>query len=104
MKNLKQVLEVCRRSMEYDFHRGPLVDVDQRGESGDRPLHVFSMRGDLDAVQVLLAGGANISATGEMENTALFSAIMGGNIDVVKYLVEQGCPLNYRNENGKTAL
>jgi ankyrin repeat protein len=76
----------------------------KHGLSGDTPLHLFSLRGDLEAVQVLLSAGADISAIGEREDTALFSAIMGENIDVVKYLVEHGCPLDHRNEDGKTAL
>src|SRR5579864_4914546 len=59
-ENLKAA-DVLRRYKEEElqaFVEIPLEDVNQVGNFGDRPLHVASIRGNMDEIMALVAGGA----------------------------------------------
>jgi uncharacterized protein len=57
------------------------------------------------AIDVCLANGAKINATGAGGDTALHDAITGrGDLDVILYLVKHGASLAIRNARGQTPL
>jgi len=67
---------------------------------GDSPLHLVSGWGDSEAVEALLAAGAEVDAVGDKGQTPLFQAT---SIEVVKLLVAAGADATIVDEFGETA-
>jgi ankyrin repeat protein len=82
----------------------PLTHVNQVGTFGDRPLHLASYHGDMEAIEALVEGGADVNATGEMGSTPLHNAIEARHAPRVKFLLERGARTDIRNEFGRTAI
>jgi len=60
--------------------------------------------GAVDAVRMLVANGADVSAIDEFEASALHRAALFGFADIVKVLVDAGAALNLKTGNGSTPL
>ncbi len=59
----------------------------------------------LAAIEICLANGADVNATGTNGDTALHFAISGrGDADVIRYLVAHGASLTTKNTRGQTPL
>eukprot|EP00752_Nemacystus_decipiens_P003782 g3482.t1 len=68
-------------------------------------LLAASQFGYLDAVQVLLSGGAYLeSTTSTLNSTALHLAAQWGHLDVVRKLISAGANVNCRRSDGATPL
>jgi len=63
--------------------------LDQCDDNGMTPLITASRNGFRDLVEMLLAAGADINQQG-MPGTALHSAVLGRNIDIVRMLLNAG--------------
>ena len=87
-----------------EFLEVELVDVNQRGNFGNCPLHVAAVRGDVEEIEALVAGGANVNAAGELGNTPLHEAAIQGNIKAVEALLPHGAEPEATNEAGDTPL
>lgn len=87
-----------------DFCEIELTDVNQRGNFGDRPLHVAACHGDIDEILALLEGGAYIDAPGEHGFTALHDAVTQGHAPAVKLLLDFGARRDLKNDWGETAM
>jgi len=75
------------------------------GVSGKTPsLLTACYENDLNAIQELISGGADINQQDEDGWTALFEACSSGNVEVVTLLVEAGADLNIQDSFGCTAL
>lgn len=98
---VQDILNAYQGSAE--FSDIPLTDVNQRGISGDCPLHMACVRGELREVEALLNAGAGVNAPGEMGNTPLHNAAMGGYFPIVSSLLKAGASPEIRNEDGNTA-
>ena len=61
-------------------------------------------KGDLQTVQTLLAGGAEVNTKNARGVTVLIIAAMNGHTEIVKLLLEKGAEVNAKASNGKTAL
>jgi uncharacterized protein len=99
--------EVLQRYMDEElpaFCGLEMTDVNQVGLFEERPLDVAAGRGNLEEIQALLAGGAEVNAKGEMGNTALHEAVAQGHVAAVKLLLESGAYTDLRNEFGQTPL
>jgi ankyrin repeat protein len=70
---------------------------------GDTPLHVMVWRDDAYAVKVLLAGGANPKAIGDMGETRLHGAVSMENFTIAEALLQAGAKANIRSEFNETA-
>jgi ankyrin repeat protein len=68
------------------------------------PLHDAASKGDLAAIEALLAEGAEINARGEGGETPLIRAILEGHVDVAELLIARGADVMARNERGLTPL
>ncbi len=68
------------------------------------PLMTASHRGNGDAVRLLIASGANVSARNADGNNALWLACVGQHPDVIDMLVEAGIDIDNRNDAGATPL
>lgn len=64
--------------------------------SGETPLHIMAIWGDVEAARVLLDAGAEIDALGEEDHTPLHEAIHQGHIEMVRFLVARGANLQCR--------
>ncbi|MGH0121744.1 UNVERIFIED_CONTAM: hypothetical protein FKN15_075160 [Acipenser sinensis] len=72
---------------------------------GASPLMIAAVNGQLDVVQLLVDGNADIDKQDSVHGwTALMQATYHGNKDVVKYLLNKGSDVNLRAKNGYTAF
>ncbi len=73
--------------------------------SEDRPLSSAIIYGSNGMVLQLLACGANPNSLDkDGYSSPLFEAISWERIDIIRTLIEKGADVNFRNENGDTAL
>lgn len=62
------------------------------------PLHVAAMNGKLGCVKILLDGDVEVDTRDEFGRTPLIAAAHGGDIDTMKYLLEQGADPTARSD------
>jgi len=112
----------------------PKVKVEERNGNDESPLMMAALKGNLDAVNKLIARDADINktgwaplhyaaTTGQIEvmkvlldksafidaespngSTPLMMAAMYGSTDAVKLLIDEGADLNMKNQQNMTAL
>jgi Ankyrin repeats (3 copies) len=89
------------------------VDVNGGGKLETSPLYSLAFSGCsaggendtlVETLQALIAGGANVTLTGDNGNTALISAAQMCGPRIVATLVAAGAPVNAHNGSGMTAL
>jgi len=100
-------LEVLRRYREEElpeFLGITLKDVNQVGNSGDRPLHVAIFRGNMDEIAALVAGGADVNAIGDLGNSPLHEAAAQGHLQAVKFLLAKGASPDRKNEFNESVI
>lgn len=68
--------------------------------SGELPLHIYAVRGDLDACRALLKAGSEVDVPGEHGCTPLHEAALQGHHDVVQLLLAHGADPSLRCEFG----
>ncbi|MEP6618873.1 MAG: ankyrin repeat domain-containing protein [bacterium] len=75
------------------------------GQGGLSALHHAAREGNVDAVVALLDGGANINDPSGVDHTSpLLSAMINGQFDVAKVLIEHGADPNIESTSGNTPL
>lgn len=80
--------------VEYLVDKG--LDVNTKGGTFDASaLNLASLGGDIETVKYLMSNGAIMDVSLAKRNP-LFSAIQGGHMDVVQYLVEMGIDITVR--------
>lgn len=79
----------------------PATQVDAGNEVGETPLMMAGLRGEGDAAEALVARGAAVNKTGW---TPLHYAATGGNVKIIRLLLEHGAKLEARSPNGTTPL
>jgi len=97
--------DVLRRYVEEnlpEFVELALTDVNQRGNFGNTPLHVASVRGSLEEVEALLIAGAEFNSKGEHGGTPLHDAAGQGHVEIVKQLLAAGASPDLANDDGNT--
>lgn len=62
------------------------------------------LQGDLDAVERLAAGGADVNARDAHGQTGLMLAAMRGHMAIVKLLIDRGADLNHTSKYHLSAL
>lgn len=92
-----------RRLMTTLIDRG--VDLTARDEHSDTALHVAAAQSDTKEITTILVEvGAEIHTRGKGGATQLHSAVRGGQLDVVKLLLDNGAVIGVENGCGVTAL
>jgi uncharacterized protein len=79
-------------------------DLNQRGDNGDTALMKATREGFSAIVQELIAAGADINATNNDHNNALWFACFGNHYDLIKLLLNNHIDMNNQNDNGATVL
>ena len=74
------------------------LTVNSRDSSGDTPLHIAAIWGDADAIESLLAAGADVNAKGDMSCTPLHYAVSQGKVEAAKSLIKHGASLDIKDE------
>ena len=80
-----------------------VVTLESRSSEGDTPLHVMAWRRDVEGASLLIEAGAEIDATGDMDQTPLHVAIMQSDPPMIDLLLKAGARMDIRSEFGKTA-
>jgi len=80
------------------------MDPQVKGPFGSTPIHIAAIRGDIDAIKLLMEVGVDINAQGEHGYTPLHEAVEQGQLEVAKLLLENGCNTSLVNGDGLTPL
>jgi rhodanese-related sulfurtransferase len=80
------------------------ANVDARGPHGNTPLMHAAWKGDVAAVNALLAAGADTAAANDDGNTALWLACVADHAPLVRALVAAGLDPDHANATGATCL
>lgn len=80
------------------------IDVNSKGQDGERPLHFAVYGNRADMVTFLLDNGAEINAPNNSQSTPLHAAAWKGYLDVAELLITRGAEVNAVNKMGKTPL
>ena len=78
--------------------------LNKRNEQGATPLYFAAAHGNAELCGVLLARGANASATGPQNRTPLHEAVLARNAACVECLVKGGTDLAVRDVDQRTVL
>lgn len=78
------------------------ISVHEVGYDNDRPLHVAAIWGDVQAIEMLVAAGAEVDARGEFQFTPLRHAVGQGHVAAARRLLELGASPHTRGEWGAT--
>jgi len=84
-----------------DDPTAPIDPLTYLTPEGDNCLHIAALRGDEEAVRLLLDVGVDINAKGDMGNTPLHYALSQKHLEVASLLRERGAAQNITNEFGR---
>lgn len=76
--------------------------INAADEQGSLPLHLAALNGHLEAVEFLIASGADVRAGDGDNSSALNCAASRGHLEVVKFLVANGAVVEESDNNGAT--
>jgi ankyrin repeat protein len=79
-------------------------DVDSRGLDNLTPLHMASLRGNVEVARILLEHDADVTAQNDDNQTPLHVASREGHLQVVRALLEHGASTTARDKVGSTPL
>ncbi|MGC4056344.1 MAG: ankyrin repeat domain-containing protein [Paludibaculum sp.] len=89
----------------YGWWRFLIFQTVGPGKHGGSQLKFAAESGELYNVRALVGCGIRVDALEDDETTALMSASAAGHLNVVKYLVNAGAPVNYQERSlGRNAL
>ena len=83
------------------------ADVNSQNIIGETPLHCVALRQSgcsLGVAQFLVERGSYVYAEDHGRRTALYNAVKSGNLELVRWLVEQGLDVNVQDRFGDTPL
>lgn len=78
------------------------IDVNEIAYDKDRPLHVAAIWGDVQAIDMLVAAGAEVDARGEFQFTPFRHAVGQGRVQAARRLLELGASPHTRGDWGGT--
>jgi ankyrin repeat protein len=79
----------------------PKTDIDTRNSQDESPLMIASLKGHLDIVRKLIERDADVNKTGW---TPLHYAATGGDVAVIRLLLEHSAYIDASSPNGSTPL
>ena len=97
MKKIEEIYNLCAQTGAW--YGIEIKHFDQRNFMEDTVLHTVCSWGDVEAVKVLVAAGANVNAKGDLGSTPLFNALMGRSLDVISFLLKSGADPGVANDH-----
>lgn len=97
--DLATLLEYMGEHMMFD----PPVSVHSTRFDDDTPLHVACVWGDLTAIDLLLAGGADVNARGDLGCTPIYNAVSFERVRSVERLLRASATVDDPNALSCTA-
>jgi len=82
----------------------PNLDANARGKNGTTALISYVWRTRRDAVEKLLARGADVNAQDADGDAALHGAAQNGDVEIINLLLDKGADPNIKNRLGGTPL
>ena len=79
-------------------------NLNQAGQNGDTALMKATREGVYAVVEELINAGADINATNNDNNNALWFACFGNHYDLIRLLLAAKININNQNDNGATVL
>jgi|ERR1043166_245037 ankyrin repeat protein len=101
-RNVDEILDEMASLPE--FCGLPRPGINSVGGFGNRPLKIAAVRGDIRAIEMLVAAGAELDARNEDGYTALQHAVEQGHLAAVQRLVELGASTDILTDDGLTPL
>jgi ankyrin repeat protein len=98
---MEQLLQDIGRAMTIDDLSA--VTVHTRDAANDTPLHYAAYWGDVRAIEMLAAAGAEVDAHGAFDATPLLCAVFNGHYAAAERLVELGASPHERTALGSAA-
>ena len=95
------LLEECYADIEQ---RGTYEVAEDRSRHQVTPLWCAAVADKLEVVRTLIRHGAAVNALSDTQSTSVRSACYMTNIDIVRFLVENGADIHRPNVNGGTCL
>lgn len=95
-QNLRAVLETYT-----DYIEGDPISCEHRNLLGEPVIFSAAHNGDIEALEILLAAGAEVNSLGEHRNTPLHEALQAAEFDAARLLIRHGADLNAKNDEGK---
>lgn len=97
---IREIQEKYSYLINYDAEdpECPIDPLSYVDSNGDTLLHIAAQQNDLRTIELLLKGGVNVNAIGDMGCTALHFA---KSKEVIDLLVTHGASNQVRNEFGK---
>lgn len=91
------------KAIEKHLDDGVVVDAKAKG-SGVTPLALAATCGEVEALQLLLARGADVDVKDDKGNAPLHGAALLGHVECAVALMANGADVNLVGEDGKTPL
>jgi ankyrin repeat protein len=79
------------------------ADVNALNDLGESPMHLALQYGNLDYVNLLVDNDALLYLESEVRSS-LHYAVMGRNLDLIDWAIQQGMDVNLQDPNGNTPL
>ena len=79
-------------------------DVHANDNQGIAALIDASLKGNREAVELLILEGANLDARDRLGDTALMNAALKGHLEIVELLISKGADVSLKDNSGNTAL
>ena len=103
--NNEALLETLRRCEHTGGWYGiKITSLSDRNSLDDTPLHTVCSWGELEPVKQIIAAGTDVNAKGDHGSTPLFNAVIGRNVEVVKFLLKSGANSKIKNDWNRTVL
>jgi hypothetical protein len=109
--------KISRKTHDIDEQVPPLLgalithapSVTIKDPSGNTPLHLLayfpkSSKERVNLAAQLITRGALVSDINNLGRTALFDAVLHGDLDYMRFLIEQGAAINARDKIGRNVL
>lgn len=98
-KDIDTLLDYMSKYMMFDH---PCAVTSQTYD-GDTPLHTACVWGDIGAVDLLIAAGADVNAKGDLATTPICNAVSFRRVRCVERLIKAGASVDDKNELASTA-
>ncbi|CAI1752203.1 Ribulose-5-phosphate 4-epimerase and related epimerases and aldolases [Serratia fonticola] len=108
MKDDKSLLYACAMNdlglIKERLKNAKSAQLKKSTKETGTPLHAAALHGNKEAVDLLLAAGADIEAVDFLRDNAMHACIKARKLDIVRYLIGKGSDINKKGCQNRHAL